>query len=156
MGPLGSKREHRADELGLVAGGGTRPWPMPPISEPEVPHLGLRTLACIPYGLRAHPPPRFSSFFRVILGLDGVTGARTRNRKSQHRVPDPAWKPPESAWPPPPPYTHLPQEAAPGRPATAGPQACDCLPKRPPKGPARRNFPKMTAKPKTGDPPAYI
>lgn len=22
MGPLGSKREHRADELGLVAGGG--------------------------------------------------------------------------------------------------------------------------------------
>lgn len=79
------------------------------------------------------------SMFRVIRGLKGVAGARTGNRKSQHRVPDPARKPPDNAWP-------LPHVAR--SPSRSYSWEATTAAHRPPKGPARRNFPRMTAKPK--------
>jgi hypothetical protein len=76
------------------------------------------------------------------MGLDGTARARTRNRKSQHRVPDLARKPPKSkCLAPSPILLDLPQEA------TAGLERAVCLPDRPPKGPARGISPKWQPSP---------
>lgn len=72
------------------------------------------------------------------MGLDRIVRARTGNRKSQHKASDPTRKPPECL--PPPILTELPPKT------TA--RSRDPFPAhRPLKGPSRRNFPKMTAKP---------
>lgn len=91
-------------------------------------------------------PQALLIIFKVILGSDRIARARTGNRKSQHRVPDPAWKPPESAWPPPPPCTDLLQEAT-AEACSSWTSSMLLSSQQTTQSPASRNFPKMAAKP---------